>query len=181
MALKSYSMKDASATARVGTAHVVGYLQTQSSTVSVENVEDDENYRAKDIDLIWTRESNGVYKKVSVEVKVDTYFRTGNYFFETFSNVEKNTPGCFIYSEADYFFYYFLDIEIHVIELSPARSWFLENLDEFPRRRTTTPVGRSFYHTEGRLVKQSALIAALPNHVKIIPFSDRWCRNADNT
>jgi len=181
MGLKSYSMRDASETARVGTAHVVGYLQTQLTTVSVENVEDDEIYRSKDIDLIWTRKHNGIVKKLSVEVKVDTYFQTGNYFFETHSNVEKNTPGCFIYSEADYFFYYFLNIEIHVIDLAPVRSWFLENLDDFPSRRTTAPVGRDFYHTEGRLVKRSMLAAALPMNVKIIKFSDKWCQNANNT
>lgn len=177
--LKSYTMQDASETARLGTEHIVGYLQTQASTVSIENVEDDVAYRAKDIDLIWSRESKGIFKKVLIEVKVDNYFHTGNYFFETFSNVEKNTPGCFIYSQADYFFYYFLGVEIHVIELGPVRSWFLEKLGEFPRKRTTTPVGGSFYHTEGRLVKRSYLKEALPNHVRVIKYSDRWSQSLD--
>lgn len=179
MKLKSYTMQDASETARLGTEHIVGYLQTQASTVSIENVEDDVAYRAKDIDLIWSRESKGNFKKVLIEVKVDNYFHTGNYFFETFSNVEKNTPGCFIYSQADYFFYYFLGVEIHVIELGPVRSWFLEKLGEFPRKRTTTPVGGSFYHTEGRLVKRSYLKEALPNYVRVIKYSDRWSPSLD--
>lgn len=179
MKLKSYTMQDASETARLGTEHIVGYLQTQASTVSIENVEDDVAYRAKDIDLIWSRESKGIFKKVLIEVKVDNYFHTGNYFFETFSNVEKNTPGCFIYSQADYFFYYFLGVEIHVIELGPVRSWFLEKLGEFPRKRTTTPVGGSFYHTEGRLVKRSYLKEALPNYVRVIKYSDRWSQSLD--
>lgn len=174
-------MEDASATARIGTAHIVGYLQTQLSTVNVENVEDDDYYRTKDIDLIWTREANGISKKVAVEVKVDTYFRTGNYFFETLSNVEKNTPGCFIYSEADYFFYYFLGFEIHAIELAPARAWFLDHINEFPRKRTTTTVGRSYYHTEGCLVKRSTLMSALPNNIRIIKFSDRWLGSTQKT
>lgn len=167
-------MKDASETARIGTEHVVGYLQTQSTTVQIENVEDDEHYRSKDIDLIWAREFRGVSKKVLIEVKVDNYYQTGNYFFETFSNVEKNTPGCFMYSEADYFFYYFLHREIHVIELATARAWFIENMDNFPSKRTTTPVGQGFYHTEGRLVKRAALQAALPHAVRVIPFAERW-------
>ena len=121
-------MQDASETARIGTEHIVGYLQTQSTTVHIENVEDDEAYRRKDIDLIWTREFKGERKQVLVEVKVDNYYQTGNYFFYTFSNVEKNTPGCFMYSEADYFFYYFLHKEIHVIDLAAARAWFVQNI-----------------------------------------------------
>lgn len=171
-------MKAASETARIGTAHIVAYLQTQSTTVQIDNVEDDENYRSKDIDLIWTREHNSLRKQVLIEVKVDNYYQTGNYFFETFSNVEKNTPGCFLYSEADYFFYYFLNREIHVIELAAARTWFIENMDDFPRKRTTTPVGQGFYHTEGRLVKRAALKKALPQSVRVIPFSERWLTGA---
>lgn len=174
MALKSYSMQQASQTARIGTAHVVNYLHTQRTTVAVVNVEDDETYRTQDIDLIWKREFNGVCKNVCVEVKVDTYFHTGNYFFETFSNVEKNTPGCFLYSQADYFFYYFLNAELHLIELQPVRAWFKDNIDRFAAKRTRTPVGQGFYHTEGRLVNCHELKKALPKHVNIIPFSDNW-------
>ena len=72
-------MKDASETARIGTEHIVSYLQTQSTTVHIKNVEDDEEYRRKDIDLIWTREFKGVRKQVLIEIKVDNYYETGNY------------------------------------------------------------------------------------------------------
>ncbi len=167
-------MKDASETARIGTEHIVSYLQTQSTTVHIKNVEDDEEYRHKDIDLIWTREFKGVRKQVLIEIKVDNYYETGNYFFETLSNVEKNTPGCFMYSEADYFFYYFMHREIHVIDLAAARAWFVQNINHFPRKRTTTPVGQGFYHTEGCLVKRAVLQAALPQCVRVIAFSECW-------
>lgn len=177
MPLKRYSMADASETARLGTAHVEAYLRTQRSTLSVENVEDVAQYRSKDIDLIWTRQSGAVSKQVAVEIKVDTYYRTGNYFFETISNVEKGTPGCFLYSEADYFFYYFLQVEIHALRLAPVRAWFLENIATFPVKRTTTPVGSDFYHTEGRLVQRTQFWAALAHEVVVIPYSERWADN----
>lgn len=181
MPLKSYSMADASEPARIGTAHVEAYLRTRRSTSCVENVEDVAEYRIKDIDLIWTRQIGTASKRVAVEVKVDTYHRTGNYFFETFSNVEKGTPGCFLYSEADYFFYYFLQVEIHAIRLAPVRAWFLENIARFQAKRTTTPVGGNFYHTEGRLVRRAEVIAALPHDVVVIPYSDSWGSHADGT
>lgn len=178
MPLKSYSMREASETARIGTEHVEAYLRSRRSTVHVDNVEDKLEYRNKDVDLVWTRQIGSASKRVLIEVKVDTYHRTGNYFFETLSNVEKGTPGCFLYSEADYFFYYFLGVEIHALRLAPVRAWFLEEISKFPTKRTTTPVGGSFYHTEGRLVRRSDVIAALPNDVVVIPYSDSWMRAA---
>lgn len=163
-----YSMQEALAKTNVGTQHIVRYLGSRADTLEVCNVEDDPGYRKKDIDLLWHRQKNGQTKILSVEVKVDSYFQTGNYFLETISNVERNTPGCFLYSEADYFFYYFLEKELHVLHLDTVRPWFKSQMNHFKAKRTSTPVGDGFYETEGRLVNRALLRQALPKHAVVV-------------
>jgi len=145
-------MKDASATADEGTAHIVNYLKSRTDYVDCENVEGIKEYQLKDIDLIWHRDN---WKTYSVEIKVDNYHHTGNYFFETISNVGKKTPGCFMYSEADFLFYYFLkERELHVMPLKKVREWFIDNQDDFAIAKTSTSVNGSKYYTQGCLVRR---------------------------
>lgn len=161
-------MSDACATAARGTKIIEEFLEYVPNTLNVENVEDDPIYREKDIDLLWTFKAKGIEVTKSVEIKVDTYHATGNYFFETISNVGKNTPGCFMYSEADLLFYYFLGIELHIIPLKKARAWFVENKKRFRRVRTSTIVGGGKYYTEGALVNRADFIEESGCNVKII-------------
>ena len=151
--MKSYSMNEACKTADLGTEKIVSFLEGIKITKNVINVEGQREYQLKDIDLIWETDS-GIK---TIEIKVDNYFNTGNYFFETKSNVEKNTPGCFMYTEADYLFYYFLNVELHVMWVKPARRWFIANQSRFKTVRTSTSVGGGKYHTEGALVKREIL------------------------
>ena len=65
---------------------------------------------------LWNAYSNPV--DPSIEIKADTYAAgdfpgrsdQGNFFFELVSNDTRNprTPGCFVYCEADHFYYLFL-------------------------------------------------------------------------
>ena len=147
-------MKDACATADEGTTHIVSYLQSIKETLNVINVENDKEYQKRDIDLIWTYTEGSK----TVEIKVDNYASTGNYFFETISNVGKNTKGCFMYSEADLLFYYFLKIrELHVMPLKQVREWFIKNQGRFRTVRTSTAVNGNKYYTEGALVKRATV------------------------
>ena len=88
--------------------------------VRIENVEDQPLYQKKDIDLLVhsfrpLRQDTAV---ASIEVKADTYPAgdfpgrqdQGNFFFELVSNDTRKprTPGCFVYCEADHFYYLFL-------------------------------------------------------------------------
>jgi hypothetical protein len=171
----SYSMNEAVAKTNLGTRHIVRYLSSRTDTVGLHNVEGDPDYRTKDIDLLWHRQKDGHEKMVPIEVKVDTYFQTGNYFLETISNVEKNTPGCFMYSQAEFFFYYFLEKELHVLHLDTVRDWFKSEIDNFKPKRTSTPVGDGFYQTEGRLVNRDLLRKALPRQaVVVIQYDPAW-------
>jgi hypothetical protein len=120
----------------LGTELIFNFLQNQKSTIKIINVENDIDYQKKDIDLIKIRELNSEVKETAIEIKVDNYYRTGNYFFETLSNVERGTDGCFMYSEATYLFYYFLNVELHIFNFSKAREWFIANRDRFKLVRT---------------------------------------------
>ena len=154
MTYKKYSMKNTENIAKRAASDIEDYLRAKKETVSVENVEDNPDYRKKDIDLIWKYSKNGIIKEIAIEIKGDRYYRTGNYFFETISNEGKGTPGCFLYTEANCIFYYFLDEkELHILPMPRTKKWFLEKINEFKERKTSTPVGNGeFYVTVGRLV-----------------------------
>jgi len=147
-------MKHTSDIAQKATEDITAFLFSQKATVAVINVEKDSDYQQKDIDLLWEFQKNGETKKASIEIKADRWHQTGNYFFETISNESKGTPGCFLYTEAKYVFYYYLTVrELHILPMPEVRNWFLININEFEERKTSTPVGGGkSYVTVGRLV-----------------------------
>lgn len=166
MTSKRYTMAEAYQVTAQGTQHIEAFLGRKVTTQALRNVEDDPDYRAQDIDLLWTRQQGGAIKTTSIEIKVDRYFHTGNYFFETLSNVAKQTPGCFLYSKADLLFYYFLDQELHILNLPTVRAWFIQHKSSFKSVRTNTPIGDDHYETEGCLVPRQQLQSALAQHVQ---------------
>jgi hypothetical protein len=153
---RSYTMKESCKVADKATFAITQWLQSRKDFISIENVEDNREYQLKDIDLVLTRESG----TSTIEIKGDTYYRTGNYFFETVSNSSKNTPGCFMYTEADYLFYYFVDErELHILPMKATRKWFLLNVESFKERSTSTSVGSGSYKTIGKLVPRSDVLS----------------------
>jgi len=147
---RQYPISNTFPTARHAARELKAWLWTRPETLDVHNVEDDPAYRKMDVDLLWITEK-ACYK---VEIKADRLgHQTGNFFFETASNKEKGTPGCFLYTEADLFFYYFTQTrQLTILPMPAARAWFVPRQDQFPKRETTTPVGSEHYTTVGRLV-----------------------------
>ena len=88
-------------------------------------------------DLIVKKDNTLVFIDVKTEKK-DIY---GNFFFETWSNKSRNTPGWFMEEggvKADYIFYVFLEPPVlYIIDLPKARTWaFSANrLCAYPERR----------------------------------------------
>lgn len=155
-------MDGASKVAEEAATAVEALLRKQAKTLAVRNVENDPLYRTKDIDILWDVQlDDGSTKTVSIEVKGDRWYHTGNYFFETISNEGKETPGCFMYTEADYVYYYFVEErEVHILPMPATREWFKERLENFRERKTSTPVGSGdTYITVGRLVPRKLLLA----------------------
>lgn len=149
MSAHEYTMEETSEVARKASLEIEIWLLSLSETIHVRNVEDDPLYRRIDVDLLWYNQY-GPYK---VEIKADRYYQTGNLFFETYSNWESGTPGCFLYTEADYLFYYFPTIrKLYILPMPKTRYWFQSNADRFRERSTRTPTRTGFYTTVGRLV-----------------------------
>ena len=105
---KSYSMKETMKIGDEGMSIVRHFLETHPSHINFFNVEKDKAYQNVDIDFLWTYWNNGQPIQSTCELKTDTY-KTQNFFFETHSNLTKGTPGCFMYTEAKFLFYYFIN------------------------------------------------------------------------
>ncbi len=126
------------------------YLVSQAPGSRVHDVQQDPRFQHRGVDLLWEHPDGRV---LGVEVKGDRQGRRGNYFFELVSNLERDTPGCFLYTTADLYLYAFLDLgEVHHLPLPDTRDWFLARSKQFELRHTKTRTGKASYTTVGALV-----------------------------
>lgn len=158
---KSYSMKETMQIGDEGMAIVRNFLETHPSHVNFLNVEKDEAYQKVDIDFFWSYMSDGQVSQSSCELKTDRY-TTQNFFFETDSNLEKGTPGCFMYTEAKFLFYYFINKgDLYVMHTDTVRNWFVENKERFQEKFLNTKSDKNdktYYRSAGRLVPIPTLL-----------------------
>jgi hypothetical protein len=157
---RSYSMTGVRGPADRAVQLARSYLQFQDSTGRIHDVQDDPRFQQRGVDLLWERGHSPV---LGVEVKGDRQAKRGNYFFELISNLERESPGCFLYSSADLLLYVFLSPrELHHLPMNATRQWFLARAKSFELRSTRTRVGRSSYTTVGALVPIKELLAQVP-------------------
>lgn len=158
-------MRSTAHAAQQAVESVTRFLRWRAPGSLVHDVQDDPRFQHRGVDLLWERPGEAV---LGVEVKGDRNGRRGNYFLELISNFEKNTPGCFLYSEADWLAYVFLDrLELHLIPLREARAWFLPRAKELELKQARTAVGLEEYSTIGALLP----IGAWQNEVRVERFS----------
>lgn len=159
-----YEMRETEEVSRRGIRDIEQYLHQFAATVEVTNVENCPGYRKKDIDIIWKNTLHGNTADTYIEVKVDRYEKSGNYFLETISNDVRQTPGCFLYTEADFIYYYFVNIrELHILPVAEAREWFKKNEDRFRLTKTSTFIGgKAVYNTWGRLIPKNVMREEVP-------------------
>ena len=156
---RSYTMRGVKGAADRAVALARAYLAAAAPGSRVHDVQSDPRFQHRGVDLLWERSGEPIS---GVEVKGDRHGRRGNYFLELVSNLEKDTPGCFLYSEADLLLYVFLERrELHLLPLRAAREWFLARAKEFPLRSTRTRLGRASYTTVGALVPVRAMMPAV--------------------
>lgn len=128
-------------------------------TESICSVEDDPIYRNKEIDLLWVAPIKGKSDRMTIEVKGDQNYQTGNFFLETISDLSRKTPGAFLCCQADWFFYYFLNVEIlFCMPTNLTRAWFSENISRFKERETSSRRGAWIWKTRGSLVPIRTLL-----------------------
>jgi hypothetical protein len=159
-------------------AEVTHFLLTfWPQTVAIHNVEDDPAFQTYDVDLLWTVLSkDDSLRTIPVEVKGDHYHQTGNFFFETTSNESKQTPGCFLYTKAEWLFYLFTEISrLYCLPMKEARPWFSHHQHQFPERRTSTPTkdGQA-YITVGRLVPIHTAVAGISGILQFQKEENSW-------
>lgn len=171
-----YAMSETSAVARAAAREIERHLRSRPETILVKNVERDPYYQQMDVDIIWRIKIDPLtIQNIRIEVKADRLDSTGNFFFETWSNRERGTPGCFLYTQADYLYYYFVEPrKLYVLPIKTVRPWFLERQEEFPERETTTttPDGAGHYTTVGRLVPIRRVLDEVDG-VEIWPLAPR--------
>jgi hypothetical protein len=86
----------------------------------IHDVQDDPRFQHRGVDLLWELPTGEVR---GIEVKGDRQPKRKRYFFELVSNLERDTPGCFLYSGADLLVYVFLaQGELHVLPLKAVRA-----------------------------------------------------------
>ncbi len=127
------------------------HLLAEAPGSRLHDVSQDPRFQHRGVDLLWEREGQRV---LGVEVKGDRQGgRRGNFFFELVSNLEKDTPGCFLYSVADLLLYVFLDKrEVHCLPMKDVRAWFLPRAKQYPLKSTKTKTGHLVYTTVGAIV-----------------------------
>jgi len=162
---RSYSMRGVQLAADRGVALAIRYLKDLEPDSRVHDVQEDPRFQHRGIDLLWEN-TQGVIQ--GVEVKSDRQARRKNYFFELVSNLEKDTPGCFLYSHADLLLYVFLETrEVHRLPLVPTRAWFLPRAKDFQLRHTQTQTGKIRYTTVGALVPTNRVLQEVAGAVKV--------------
>lgn len=130
------------------------------------DVQGDPRFQHRGVDLLWQHPDGAVF---GVEVKGDRQgFRRGTYFFELVSNAEKNSPGCFLYSLADYYVYVFVDArQVHVLSLKDVREWFVPRAKQYKLKTTKTRTGAVLYTTVGAVVPIREVREAVPSAVRV--------------
>ncbi len=168
-----YTMRDTNAVARDAARIITRHLRAHPDTILVKNVERDPFYQRIDVDLVWRIRVPPIgIRNIRIEIKADRLDTTGNFFFETWSNREQGTPGCFLYTEAEYLYYYFMETgKLYVLPTATVRPWFVQHLNEFIERDTTTTIngGSGHYTTVGRLVPISRVLGEVDG-VEIWPL-----------
>lgn len=154
-------MRGVSGAADRAVALVREHLLAEVPGSRLHDVQVDPRFQHRGVDLLWERPGQPV---LGIEVKGDRQGgRRGNFFFELVSNLEKDTPGCFLYSMADVLAYVFLDKrEVHCLPMAQVRAWFLERSKAFPLKSTKTRTGAVLYTTVGALVPVREVLRAFP-------------------
>jgi hypothetical protein len=157
----NYDMKGNCSLEAKGMHEVEIYLKSRSDTIHLENLQADKQCQTADIDLLWVKRQGRLrFVSSTIELKVCNPHTTTDFFLEIVSNQDKMTPGCAVYSFADYFCYLFYNRkELYIIPARPMRMWLLENWDNLKTRETKTRVGSSYYTTKGKIVPEASILA----------------------
>lgn len=172
---RSFSMRGVQGAADRAVQHARSWMLETAPGSRVHDVQEDPRFQHRGVDLLWELPSGEVR---GIEVKGDRQTRR-RYWFELVSNVEKDTPGCFLYSGADLMVYVFLSqAELHVLPLKDVREWFLPRAKAYALKQTSTKTGAIRYTTVGAVVPCHEVLEAVPS-VLHVPLKRRGGKEAE--
>ncbi|ATB45871.1 hypothetical protein [Corallococcus macrosporus] len=162
---RSFSMRGVQGAADRAVQHARAWMLETEPGSRVHDVQLDPRFQHRGVDLLWELPSGEVR---GIEVKGDRNATRRRYFFELVSNLEKDTPGCFLYSGADLLVYVFLSQgELHVVPLKAAREWFLPRAKEYPLKHAFTQTGAIRYTTVGAVVSVRDVAEGVPGVLRV--------------
>lgn len=146
----TYEFEQQNSIGKQGELIVKSWLVQQGNISSLLDVSLNKKYQKDDIDIIVNTEDGNV---ITYEIKTDS-FLTGNLFFEIVSNIERNTPGCMLYTKADYILYFFIkNGHLYKLPTIAFREWVVSNKDKFKEKS----VNNKYYHSKGLLIPLSMI------------------------
>jgi hypothetical protein len=157
---RSFSMRGVQGAADRAVQHARTWMMETAPGSRIHDVQTDPRFQHRGVDLLWGLPSGEIR---GIEVKGDRQARR-HYWFELVSNVEKDTPGCFLYSGADLMVYVFLaQAQLHVLPLQQVREWFLPRAKAYALKNTSTKTGAIRYTTVGAVVPCREVLDAVPS------------------
>lgn len=109
----------------------------------VQDMRDDLQSRQEDVDFIVWKNN----KPIKIEVKTDSYYKTGNIAFEYYSSMEDKSMGCLLKTTADFIFYYFPgNNTLVVLKTQAFRAYVLPRIERGMYRSRQVP-NRTGYGT----------------------------------
>lgn len=141
----TYEFETQNSIGKQGELIVKSLLASNKDVAKVLDVSKSIQYQKHDIDVIVITNDS---KEIKYEIKTDS-FLTGNLFFETISNTVRNTPGCMLYTKADYILYFFIrNNNLYKLPTIDFREWVISNEDKFKEKI----VNNKCYQSKGLLI-----------------------------
>jgi hypothetical protein len=174
---RSFSMRGVQGAADRAVQHARTWMLETAPGSRVHDVQLDPRFQHRGVDLLWELPTGEVR---GIEVKGDRQAHR-RYWFELVSNVEKDTPGCFLYSGADLLMYVFLTrAELHVLPLKEVREWFLPRAKAYALKHTSTKTGAIRYTTVGAVVPCREVLDAVAS-VLCVPLKRGTGQDAEES
>lgn len=170
--MKAYGFHDKDNSTKKDTEKLEKWIKETKGGI-VTNVEGDKTYQEIDVDLTHTYSPDGKFPITKlIEVKVDSFHKTGNFFFETISNTNTGSLGCFMYTKSDEIYYYYPEArELYIMPTNEVREWFKRNMNRYKKTSTSTKGynNKVLYSTEGYLVPRQDVLKY--TSTKLIKFT----------
>lgn len=134
------------------------YLESLSHTIEVLDVTKDPHFRKKGIDILYLYRVESGAKLMTIQLMDDHGAEREKYFIETIKDMRNRENADFLFSQADFLFYYFEDAkELSIIPLEETRTWIICRLNDFEKKREHVREDGLIRETEGILIPKDEM------------------------